>query len=378
MDDPFWLTDDIRPPFISDDFERASRLHELRGRVSEFLGNYQTSQSTPPTTPQASLWCVTFHADQAKGLTLFECRISTAAAAVSNDYSLFLAPTIGGKQTKKKFDTYFRVWRDPKKVTLSIKSTKRYSPLPAVYVTTTKIPLPQTPEALKRWQTTQNKLALRTFAYHSVVPTAFSRHLAYKIFATVPDLPEKRTSSPPSQVRDYIRRLAGDSGLKAGNLAVLRALSGQDLAHSVEAFDLFSGLYWPIRQQSPRAPQREDAWLVTKVYSKFPWVPSDNESTYISRYAAQLWRQVHGEAHFLPSLVRRFDRLMAAKGAEFEFSLLWLFAAVRRSLNLSSTSHPLLPGRWPSHAWSLLLEELRYLDSLKNNFVKKILMYPII
>ena len=38
--------------------------------------------------------------------------------------------------------------------------------------------------------------------------------------------------------------------LKEGSLGLLRTHAGRRLDHSLEAFDLFTGLWWPLRQKS--------------------------------------------------------------------------------------------------------------------------------
>lgn len=70
-----------------------------------------------------------------------------------------------------------------------------------------------------------------------------------------------------SQTEEFIQRL---QKLKHGELSRLRRLAGQPLDHTLQGFDLFTGLWWPLRQKSPRTPQREPSWLVTKLYAAFP------------------------------------------------------------------------------------------------------------
>lgn len=78
------------------------------------------------------------------------------------------------------------------------------------------------------------------------------------------------------------------TGLKAGDLGRLRALAGQPLDASVDAFDLFAGLWWPLRQRSARAPRRTVAWLVAKLYAfaPVPHAPGVSFATAFSRSAS--------------------------------------------------------------------------------------------
>jgi hypothetical protein len=54
--------------------------------------------------------------------------------------------------------------------------------------------------------------------------------------------------------------------LKTGELGLLRTHAGQGLDESVDGFDLFSGLWWPLRRKNERAPRRPVAWLIVPVY----------------------------------------------------------------------------------------------------------------
>ena len=62
----------------------------------------------------------------------------------------------------------------------------------------------------------------------------------------------------------------GLTRLKSGDLGRLRTHAGQGLDETVDGFDLFAGLWWPLRKQSERAPRREVAWLIAKVYAFCP------------------------------------------------------------------------------------------------------------
>jgi hypothetical protein len=58
--------------------------------------------------------------------------------------------------------------------------------------------------------------------------------------------------------------------LKAGDLGRLRNLADLPLDESVDGFDLFAGLWWPLREKNQRAPRREVAWLIAKLYAFCP------------------------------------------------------------------------------------------------------------
>ncbi|HNY27707.1 MAG TPA: type I-E CRISPR-associated protein Cse2/CasB [Candidatus Sumerlaeota bacterium] len=83
---------------------------------------------------------------------------------------------------------------------------------------------------------------------------------------------------------EYIKRL---TCLKVGDLGLLRTHAGQGLDESLEGFDLFTGLWWPLRQKNQRAPRRSTAWLIAKLYAFQP--------------------VEHGEEQFLASQLRRCE-----------------------------------------------------------------------
>jgi hypothetical protein len=70
---------------------------------------------------------------------------------------------------------------------------------------------------------------------------------------------------------EFIKRL---ENLEEGERSRLRRLAGQPLDKTLQGFDLFTGLWWPLRQKSRAAPRREVAWLIAKLYgaSRVPHV----------------------------------------------------------------------------------------------------------
>jgi CRISPR type I-E-associated protein CasB/Cse2 len=70
-----------------------------------------------------------------------------------------------------------------------------------------------------------------------------------------------------SPTEQYIATLAR---LKVGDLGLLRAVADAPLDASLTGFDLFTGLWWPLRQRYVNAPRRDVAWLVAKLYAFAP------------------------------------------------------------------------------------------------------------
>ena len=66
-----------------------------------------------------------------------------------------------------------------------------------------------------------------------------------------------------SQTAKYIKKL---SDLQEGDRSRLRRLAGRPLDATLQGFDLFTGLWWPLRAKSPATPRREPSWLVAKLF----------------------------------------------------------------------------------------------------------------
>lgn len=93
--------------------------------------------------------------------------------------------------------------------------------------------------------------------------------------------------------------------LKSGEISLLRAQSGMSLSENVEGFDLFAGIWWPLRQKSPRAPRREVAWLVTKLYAFHPMHQAPGNTLALRMAQCQLTMEEQRLA-----FTRRFDNLL--------------------------------------------------------------------
>lgn len=76
------------------------------------------------------------------------------------------------------------------------------------------------------------------------------------------------------------------SEMKDGEKNRFRLAAGTRPDQSTEAFDLFTGIWWPLRQKYQNAPKRETAWVVCSLFSLFS-VPHCEGKT-IARQLAQL------------------------------------------------------------------------------------------
>jgi len=106
--------------------------------------------------------------------------------------------------------------------------------------------------------------------------------------------------------------------LKPGELSLLREHAGRSLDDSLAAFDLFSGLWWPLRERNERAPRRGVAWVVSKLYAS---TPLENKPG--RRFAWQLARCREDVDLEKDPVVKRFDRILTLPLSQIESALHW-------------------------------------------------------
>ncbi|MGA7700543.1 MAG: hypothetical protein WCB27_13105 [Thermoguttaceae bacterium] len=115
--------------------------------------------------------------------------------------------------------------------------------------------------------------------------------------------------------------------LKSGDLGRLRKHAGLPLDESVDGFDLFSGLWWPLREKSQRAPRREVAWLIAKLFA-FCQMPQCDGATLSVRLGrtrpadqrtALRWQQKFDRLLVLPlgQILQRFEIFPFSAGPTF-------------------------------------------------------------
>ena len=127
-----------------------------------------------------------------------------------------------------------------------------------------------------------------------------------------------------SATDDYVEVLAR---LKPGSLGLLRTHAGQGLDETVDGFDLFAGLWWPLRKKNRRAPRREVAWLVAKLYAFRPIAHSPGDV-----FARQLRRCQPSNDKAKERFAQRFDRMLGLPLDRIEPALQWALDEVA-SLN---------------------------------------------
>lgn len=115
----------------------------------------------------------------------------------------------------------------------------------------------------------------------------------------------------------YINNLAK---LKAGELGLLRTHAGQGLDETVDGFDLFSGLWWPLRKKNEKAPRRAVAWLIAKLYAFRPIPPSQSPDETLAR---QLGRCRPVKDSEKGRFTQRFDRMLTLPLGKIEPDMRW-------------------------------------------------------
>ncbi|NUP89197.1 MAG: type I-E CRISPR-associated protein Cse2/CasB [Candidatus Sumerlaeia bacterium] len=149
---------------------------------------------------------------------------------------------------------------------------------------------------------------------------------------------------------EFIQRL---EDLQDGERSRLRRLLGQPLNASLQGFDLFTGLWWPLRERSPRAPERRSAWLVAKLFgaSGVPHVAGSALPCVLGRCEP---REEHDQKRFRD----RFDALLCSPLAALEPHLAWGLREAAKAI----------AGRVPwardvqGIDWEKLLDDLRLWD----------------
>lgn len=144
-----------------------------------------------------------------------------------------------------------------------------------------------------------------------------------------------------TQTEAFIQRL---QSLQAGEQSRLRRLAGQPLDETLPGFDLFTGLWWPLRQRSPAVPRREPSWLVAKVFGAFPLPDAP-----AARLASVLGRCEPRDELGRDRFRARFDSLLQTPSSRLERPLLWA---------LSVAADVVAAGRARGIAWAQLLDDL--------------------
>jgi hypothetical protein len=162
-----------------------------------------------------------------------------------------------------------------------------------------------------------------------------------------------------SQTAEYIKRL---SDLQEGERSRLRRRAGQPLDATLPGFDLFTGLWWPLRAKSQATPRREPSWLLSKLFGAFrvPHIRPDSG-------AGPSLPEVLGrcEPHDEDGRKRfrtRFDALLCSSLSSLEPHLRWALRGVARVV----AGHVPHAGNVLGIDWVYLLDDLWLWDGKYN------------
>lgn len=111
--------------------------------------------------------------------------------------------------------------------------------------------------------------------------------------------------------------------LKTGELGLLRTHAGQGLDESVHGFDLFAGLWWPLRQKNKRAPRRAVAWTIAKLFAFCPIEHSPGDTL-----ARQLGRSQPNENRARERFRQKFDEMLNLPLDKIEPAIQWALGQV--------------------------------------------------
>ncbi len=155
-----------------------------------------------------------------------------------------------------------------------------------------------------------------------------------------------------SQTNKYIKRL---SELHEGELSRLRRLAGQPLDSKLSGFDLFTGLWWPLRAESPATPRRDPSWLVAKLFGAFK-IPHVRPAIGSGPALPEILGRYEPNDEFdCKRYLARFDTLLCSPLSSLEPHLRWALSSI---LKAKREEKYIVPGL----DWAQLLDDLSIWD----------------
>jgi CRISPR type I-E-associated protein CasB/Cse2 len=155
-----------------------------------------------------------------------------------------------------------------------------------------------------------------------------------------------------SLTQQFIAKL---EALGPGERGRLRSLAGQPLDQTLPGFDLFAGLWWPLRQKSQGAPRRETAWLVAKLFGAFPLPHVRTETAAQGPTLARVvgTREPRNDGFSAERFRKRFDTLLQTPLDGLEPHLRWALSVIHDAV---------IAGRARGLDWVQLLDDLSIWD----------------
>jgi len=153
---------------------------------------------------------------------------------------------------------------------------------------------------------------------------------------------------------EYIRRL---EALQEGERSRLRRLAGQPLDATLQGFDIFTGVWWPLRKRNERTPKREPSWLVAKLYCS-SGIPYRDGAAFPSTLGRCEPRGPEERKRFRD----RFDALLCSPLSALDPRLRWALGEIARA---AAGRVPHAPGI-SGIDWAQLLDDLSLWDGKYN------------
>lgn len=161
-----------------------------------------------------------------------------------------------------------------------------------------------------------------------------------------------------SQTVAFVNKL---EDLKEGDRSRLRRLAGQPLDKTLQGFDLFTGLWWPLRATNERTPRRELSWLVAKLFgaSCIPHVrPELGLGPSFPAVLVRCEPYDPPEYRARNSFRRRFDAVICSSLPDIEIHMHWGLGEIARAV----TGRVPQAGNVAGIDWALLLDDLSLWD----------------
>jgi hypothetical protein len=156
----------------------------------------------------------------------------------------------------------------------------------------------------------------------------------------------------------FIQRL---EDLKEGERSRLRRLAGRPLDQTVAGFDLFTGLWWPLREKKQRAPSRDVSWLIAKLLaaSSIPHIrPESGCGPSLPAVLGLCEPQDPPDYNESDRFRTRFDAILCSALADIEPRMTWALDQVGRAVQGRIAQARGVQGI----DWALLLDDMSAWD----------------
>jgi hypothetical protein len=158
----------------------------------------------------------------------------------------------------------------------------------------------------------------------------------------------------------YIQRLAS---LKDGELAILRTLQYKPLDSELKGFDLFTALWWPLREAGKHAPRREIAWLIAKLYASIK-IPHKQDAKLSVLLGSLYYKTLHKDE-------KKADQIMSLNDKLLNLPIYALEPTLNKCLGLIKKDFDALDWVWlidTISAWEVPSVRERWAEDFNNQY----------